>query len=158
MSITTQRGLGRIGSTVAGLTAATAIVVFAAPHANATVASVTVSGATHQLGQTYTLKAKLSGASIGLLVYWTDNGQDISGPKVPWPVGESSIEWTPTTPGQHLITASQGGSTKTVVVNVIDPNAPDPDPDPDPGTDPGSGSSAGSGGLGDLLGGLAGSS
>ncbi|MEV0297982.1 hypothetical protein [Nocardia sp. NPDC050710] len=145
----------RIAAGLAGLTTVTAIAVLAAP-AHATVDSVTVSGSNHTVNGTYTLKAHLSGASFGLLVYWSDNGQDISGPKVPWPVGESSISWTPATKGQHLITASQGGSTKTIVVTVTDPSDPGDPGGGDPGN-PGN-PGGGTGSAGKALRGLFGSS
>ncbi|MEV0033144.1 hypothetical protein [Nocardia sp. NPDC050793] len=142
----------RIGTGLAGFAAAAAVAVFAAPQAHATVDSITVSGADHTIDTTYTLRAKLSGAGIGLLVYWSDNGDQITGPKVPWPVGESSVSWTPKTPGQHLITASQGGSTKTIVVQVTDPS--DPGDPGDPGNPGGGTGSAGTGSAGKLLGSL----
>ncbi|MGN2635658.1 hypothetical protein ACTD5D_05570 [Nocardia takedensis] len=107
----------RVAVGLAGLTTAAAVAVLAGP-AHATVESVTVSGADHKINQTYTLRAEVGGASFGLLVYWSDNGEAIAPPKVPWPVGESSIDWTPKTAGQHVLTASQGGSTKSVVVTV----------------------------------------
>ena len=136
--------------TRAGLTAfgaAAAVSVLMAPNAHAAVDSVTVSGTNHAINTEYTLTAKLSGVSIGLLVYWTDNNEAITGAKVPWPIGESTITWTPTVKGQHVITASQGGSTKTVVVNVIDPAD-----EVDPGEPGGSGSAATFPGLGGLFG------
>ncbi|RBO90723.1 hypothetical protein [Nocardia puris] len=146
----------RVGVGVAGFATAAAVAVFAAPPAHATVDSITISGSDHVIDTTYTLRAQLSGAGIGLLVYWTANGESIANPQVPWPVGESSVPWTPREAGQHLITAAQGGSTKTIVVNVTDPNDPGPgDPgDPDPG-DPGS---PGTGSAGNLLRGLFGGS
>ncbi|MFF2557818.1 hypothetical protein ACFVUS_42965 [Nocardia sp. NPDC058058] len=147
----------RLGSSVAGIATAAAIVVLAAPQASATVDAITVSGSDpHTINTEYTLTANLSGAGIGLLVYWTDNGNDLSGPKVPWPVGFSSITWKPTTPGQHLLTASQGGSTKTIAVNVTDPANPGTPGGGNPST-PGGSSGSASKGLGGLLGGLTGS-
>ncbi|WP_280358081.1 hypothetical protein [Nocardia otitidiscaviarum] len=134
----------RIGTGIAGFAAAATISVFAAPQASATVDSITVSGSDHVIDTEYQLSAKLSGAGIGLLVYWSDNGADISGPKVPWPVGEAHLSWTPTTPGRHLITCSQGGSTKTIEVWVRDPSQPDPG---GPATPGGTGSADGPPGL-----------
>ncbi|WP_054815947.1 hypothetical protein [Nocardia arizonensis] len=115
----------RIAAGVAGLTTVTAVAILAAP-AHATVDSITVSGTEHTVNNTYTLRAELSGASFGLLVYWNDNGEAITGPKVPWPVGESSVDWTPKTSGQHVITASQGSSTKSLIVNVASTSTPPP--------------------------------
>ncbi|MTE16562.1 hypothetical protein [Nocardia aurantiaca] len=151
----------RIGAGVAGLATAAAVAVFAAPGANATVDSVSISGtAPYTINTSYTLTANLSGASIGLLVYWSDNGTNLTpAGKVPWPIGYSSIDWKPTTAGQHLLTASQGGNTKTIIVNVTDPSQPG-------GGTGGSGGGGGTGGggtgsagsaLGGLLGGLTGS-
>ncbi|WP_067568663.1 hypothetical protein [Nocardia acidivorans] len=153
----------RLGAGVAGIATAAAVVVLAAPQASATVDSITITGGDpHTINTEYTLTANLSGAGIGLLVYWTDNGNDLSGPKVPWPVGYSSITWKPTTAGRHLLTCSQGGSTKTIAITVVDPAIPGTPGGGTPGT-PGGGSggsgSSGSAGkaLGGLLGGLSGS-
>ncbi|WP_054815946.1 hypothetical protein [Nocardia arizonensis] len=143
----------RLEAGLTGVAAMAAATVLLAPSAHATVDSVTVSGTTHLINTEYTLTAQLSGASIGLLVYWSDNGENITGPKVPWPVGVSTINWTPTTKGQHIITAAQGGSTKTVIVNVVDPSEPT---DPGGGTDPGT--PGGTGSAGKLPSGLFGSS
>ncbi|MFI6868013.1 hypothetical protein [Nocardia sp. NPDC050406] len=140
----------RIGTGIAGFATAAVVSVFAAPQASATVDAITVSGSNHVIDTEYALTAKLSGAGIGLLVYWSDNGEDISGPKVPWPVGEAHLNWTPKTPGRHLITCSQGGSTKTIEVMVTDPSNPDPGDPTDPG--------GGTGSAGKALSGLFGSS
>lgn len=142
----------RLGAGVAGFAAAASIAVFAAPNAGAAVETLTVSGTNHEINKEYTLSATVGGAGIGLLVYWSDNGKDISGAKVPMPVGHASFPWTPTTAGKHLLTCSQGGSTKTIEVNVIDPA------NPGPGT-PGNGGSTGSADklLGGLLGSMSGS-
>ncbi|WP_067700861.1 hypothetical protein [Nocardia jejuensis] len=146
----------RFGAGVAGLAAAASIAVLAAPQASATVDSVSISSTTVLIGQEYTLTAKLSGAGIGLLVYWTDNDQRLTDVgKVPMPIGESTLKWTPSTAGQHIIVASQGGNTKSLIVKVVDPANPGT---PDPGT-PGDGGGTGSAGkaLGSLLGGSTGS-
>ncbi|MET9491751.1 hypothetical protein [Nocardia sp. NPDC006630] len=145
----------RIGAGVAGGAIAAAVAVFAAPQAGATVDSVTVSGSDpYTINTQYTLTAALSGAGIGLLVYWTDNGNTLTpAGKVPWPVGSSTLNWTPTTAGQHLITASQGGNVKTIVVNVVDPAHPGGGTTPPTG---GTGGSAGTGSASGLLGGLLG--
>ncbi|MFD7848201.1 hypothetical protein ACFV4K_35445 [Nocardia sp. NPDC059764] len=107
---------------MAGLTVASAaaVAVALAPGANATVDVITVSDSAPTVGGTYTLSADLSGASIGLLVNWNDNGASLTDGVgiIPWPVGHSSVTWKPTTPGQHIITASQGSSTQTLIVNV----------------------------------------
>ncbi|MGW4531554.1 hypothetical protein ACWEOI_11445 [Nocardia sp. NPDC004340] len=121
MRTTTVR---RLGAGLAGLAVITggalAIQTHEAPAAHATVDSITISGSNWTVGQTYTLSADLSGASFGLLVYWEDNGNPITSPasKVPWPPYHSSTDWTPNSPGQHVITLSQGSSTKSLVVNV----------------------------------------
>ncbi|WP_054815945.1 hypothetical protein [Nocardia arizonensis] len=113
-----SRGSG-LGLTV--FAAATAVTVLAAPSASAAVDSVTVSGTGYVVGSTYTIEAQLSGASAGLLVYFSDNGEFIGAPQVPWPPGHASISWKPSTAGQHIITVEQGGSTKTTVVDVTKP-------------------------------------
>ncbi|UGT39268.1 hypothetical protein LTV02_24710 [Nocardia yamanashiensis] len=145
----------RMGAAVTSVAAAAAVAVIAAPQAQATVDAVAISGAApYKIDTEYTLTANLSGAGIGLLVYWTDNGEKLE-PKagqVPWPVGEASIKWKPATAGQHLITAAQGGSTKTITVNVVDPSVPG-----NPGTPGGGDSGSASKGLGSILGGLTGS-
>ncbi|WP_157534993.1 hypothetical protein [Nocardia inohanensis] len=145
----------RMGTAVAGVATAAAVAVIAAPQAQATVDAVAISGsAPYRIDTEYTLTANLSGAGIGLLVYWSDNGEKLTpAGKVPWPVGESSISWKPATAGQHLLTAAQGGSTKTITINVVDPSSPG-----NPGTPGGdSGTGSASKGLGSILGTLTGS-
>ncbi|MFC9998454.1 hypothetical protein [Nocardia sp. NPDC127526] len=129
----------RIGAGLAGLTlaTATAVVVAVSPTANANVDAITVSSAIPQVGGTYTLHAALSGASVGLLVYWSDNGESLTpAGKVPWPPGEASLDWTPRTPGRHIITASQGSSTQTLVVTVTDGSTTPPATTPPTTTPP----------------------
>ncbi|MFE4462753.1 hypothetical protein ACFROC_35820 [Nocardia tengchongensis] len=113
---------GRVlGAGMAGLAvaSATAVAVVMAPAANATVDNITISDSAPTVGSTYSLHADLSGASFGLLVYWNDNGTALTpAGKMPWPPYNASLDWTPTTPGQHVITASQGSSTQTLIVNV----------------------------------------
>ncbi|GAB4589404.1 hypothetical protein [Nocardia sp. IFM 10818] len=110
----------RAGVGVTGFAALAAAAVLTAPSAFATVDSVTVDGSDHRVGTEYTISATLSGAAAGLLVYFSDNGNFIGGAKVPWPPGHSSIEWTPDTKGQHIITVEQGGYTKSIIVDVKD--------------------------------------
>ncbi|WP_067568687.1 hypothetical protein [Nocardia acidivorans] len=110
----------RAGVGITGFAAVAAAAILAAPTACAAVDTVTVEGSNFQVDSTYTLSATLSGASAGLLVYFSDNGEFIGSPKVPWPVGHASISWTPSTKGQHIITVEQGGSTRSTVVNVAD--------------------------------------
>ncbi|WP_405486401.1 hypothetical protein [Nocardia sp. NBC_00511] len=156
----------RIGAGVAGLAGVAAVAVLAAPQASATVDSVAVSGsAPYTINTGYTLTANLSGAGIGLLVYWSDNGTSLTpAGKVPWPIGYSSIDWKPTTAGQHVLTASQGGNTKTIIVTVSDPSQPGGGGGTTPGGGGGTTPGGGTGGtgsassaLGGLLGGLSGS-
>ncbi|MFJ9369075.1 hypothetical protein ACIRRA_32270 [Nocardia sp. NPDC101769] len=151
-SIRASRSARRIGAGVAGLATTAAVAVLAAPQAAATVDSVAISGsAPYTINTGYTLTANLSGAGIGLLVYWSDNGTSLTpAGKVPWPIGYSSIDWKPTTAGQHMITASQGGNTKTIIVNVTDPSQPGG------GTGGGTGGGGGTGSAGSALGGLLG--
>ncbi|MFE2995909.1 hypothetical protein ACFXG4_12950 [Nocardia sp. NPDC059246] len=118
--------MGRsLGAGLAGLAIATGAVTVLttheAPAAHASVDSVSISGSNWTVGTSYTLSANLSGASIGLLVYWSDNGSSLTPVgKVPWPPGHASLDWTPSTPGQHIITCSQGSTTQTLIVNVGD--------------------------------------
>ncbi|WP_067543221.1 hypothetical protein [Nocardia crassostreae] len=159
----------RIGAGLAGLTlaAATAVVVTVSPAANANVDAITVSSPVLNVGGTYTLHASLSGASAGLLVYWSDNGESLTpAGKVPWPIGQVSVDWTPRTSGQHIITATQGSNTETLIVTVTDGSTTPPvtttppttvappttqpptTTTPAEETKPGSGSSGGSSGSG----------
>ncbi|MBL1075723.1 hypothetical protein JK358_15110 [Nocardia sp. 2] len=110
----------RAAGTATGLAALAAVAVLAAPSALAKVDSISVDGANHAVGKQYTITVKLSGAAAGLLVYFTDNGNFIGGPKVPWPPGSATISWTPSEKGQHVITAEQGGYTASTVVQVGD--------------------------------------
>ncbi|MFE2995906.1 hypothetical protein ACFXG4_12935 [Nocardia sp. NPDC059246] len=151
-SIRASRSARRIAAGVAGLATTAAVAVLAAPQAAATVDSVAISGtAPYTINTSYTLTANLSGAGIGLLVYWSDNGASLTNGVgiVPWPVGYSHVDWKPTTAGQHMITASQGGNTKTVIVNVTDPSQPG-------GGGGGAGGGGGTGSAGSALGGLLG--
>ncbi|MEV0297983.1 hypothetical protein [Nocardia sp. NPDC050710] len=141
----TRRGAG-VGLTA--FAAATAVTVPVAPSAYATVNSVSVEGSGYVVGQTYLINAEVGGASGGLLVYFSDNGEFIGAPQVPWPPGHSSISWKPSTPGQHIITVEQGGSTKSTVVTVTKASS----------GGSGSSGSAGTGSAGRLLGGMLGSS
>ncbi|MEV6100547.1 hypothetical protein [Nocardia sp. NPDC051981] len=154
-SIRGSRSARRIGASVAGLATAAAVAVLAAPQAAATVDSVAISGsAPYTINTSYTLTANLSGVGVGLLVYWSDNGANITNGLgvVPSPVGYSHVDWKPTTAGQHMITASQGGNTKTIIVNVTDPSQPGGGG----GTGGGTGGSGGTGSAGSALGGLLG--
>ncbi|MTE16561.1 hypothetical protein [Nocardia aurantiaca] len=110
----------RTGVGITGLAALGAAAVLAAPAALATVDSVSVSSNDLHVGKAYTVNASLSGAAAGLLVHFSDNGNEIGAPKVPWPPGSASISWTPDTSGQHIITVEQGGYTKSIVVQVAD--------------------------------------
>ncbi|NNH74727.1 hypothetical protein HLB23_33590 [Nocardia uniformis] len=110
----------RAGVGITGFAAMAAAVVLTAPSAFAAVESVSVDGSDYRVGGEYTISATLGGASVGLLVYFSDNGEFIGAPKVPWPPGKSSITWKPETTGQHILTVEQGGTHKSVVVNVKD--------------------------------------
>ncbi|MGX1805554.1 hypothetical protein ACWIGI_07545 [Nocardia sp. NPDC055321] len=120
MRITPSRTARRAGAGFTGLAALAAAAVLSAPQALAAVDSVTVDGSDFRVGTEYTISATHSGAAAGLLVYFSDNGEFIGSPKVPWPVGQSSIAWTPSTAGKHIITVEQGGHTRSTVVEVQD--------------------------------------
>ncbi|AYF73531.1 hypothetical protein D7D52_06285 [Nocardia yunnanensis] len=115
-------GAGLAAATVAG---GAAIALAVSPAANATVDTISSSSTTPVVGGTYTLSADLSGASVGLLVAWADNGANLTDPAqiVPWPAGHTSVTWKPTTAGQHVITLNQGDSTKSLVLTVTDNGA-----------------------------------
>ncbi|BAD60036.1 Ig-like domain repeat protein [Nocardia farcinica] len=129
----------RTARTAAALFAAAAATVLVAPSAHASVQSLAVEGSTHVVGGTYTLTAQVGGASGGLLVYFSDNGEFIGAPTVPWPPGSATIDWQPSTPGRHILTAEQGGSTQSIVVAVEE------------AASPGSGSGSGGSGTGSAL-------
>ncbi len=120
MRITSRPGVRRAGLGATGFAALAAAAVLAAPAALASVDTVTVEGSGYTVGKEYTISVTVSGAAAGLLVYYSDNGDFIGSPKVPWPPGKSSIAWTPGTTGQHTITVEQGGFTRSVVVEVKD--------------------------------------
>lgn len=120
MSISPSRRTARAGVGITGFAALAAVAVLTAPSALATVETVSVDGSEHRVGSEYTISATLGGASVGLLVYFSDNGEFIGSPKVPWPPGHSSITWKPESAGQHIITVEQGGTHKSVVVQVKD--------------------------------------
>ncbi|MCV5779347.1 hypothetical protein OFN45_34105, partial [Escherichia coli] len=69
----------------------------------------------------------------------SDNGEFIGAPTVPWPPGSATIDWQPSTPGRHILTAEQGGSTQSIVVEVEE------------AASPGSGSGSGGSGTGSAL-------
>lgn len=110
-------GLAAVG--VAGTAAAIAVAV--SPTAGATVEAISPSDPVPAVGGTYTLGADLTGVSSALPVTWNDNGVSITNGVgiLPFPAGHTSITWTPTTPGQHIITATQGTSTQTLIITVI---------------------------------------
>ncbi|MGN2635656.1 hypothetical protein ACTD5D_05560 [Nocardia takedensis] len=115
MGNTSVRG----GLAAAALAAVATVAVATAPSASAAVDAVAVEGSgNHVVGTTYTIQARLTGASAGLLVYFSDNGEFIGAPQVPWPPGQAQIVWKPSTPGQHILTVEQGGSVRSTVVNV----------------------------------------
>ncbi|GAB2542760.1 hypothetical protein [Nocardia heshunensis] len=118
----TPSGVGarRAAVGITGFAALAAAAVLAAPASLAAVDTVSVDQGTLVVDTTYTVSATLSGASIGLLVTFTDNGHDIGAPKVPWPVGHASIAWKPNTSGKHTLTASQGPNSQSIVVQVAD--------------------------------------
>ncbi|WP_067716669.1 hypothetical protein [Nocardia yamanashiensis] len=119
MRITPARiSLRRTGIGATGIAALAAAAVLAAPAALASVDTVTVEGSGYTVGKEYTISVTVSGAPAGLLVYYSDNGDFIGKPKVPWPPGKSSTAWTPSTAGKHTITVEQGGFTRSVVVDV----------------------------------------
>ncbi|WP_194816144.1 hypothetical protein [Nocardia sp. XZ_19_385] len=108
----------RTGAGLTAFAAAAAVTVLAAPSAYAAPTAVSVSDDKLVVGEKYTISTQLGGASVGLLVYFSDNGEFIGAPKVPWPPGHSSIEWKPSTAGQHILTVEQGGHTQSIVVEV----------------------------------------
>ncbi|MVU83618.1 hypothetical protein GPX89_41065 [Nocardia sp. ET3-3] len=109
-----------IGAGLAGATAA-AVVAVMSPAATADVDVITISNNSPTVGTSYGLHASLSGPLFGQTVYWSDNGTSLTpNGKMPWPMGESNLDWVPATAGRHVITASQGSSTQYLVVDVND--------------------------------------
>ncbi|MFR9753404.1 hypothetical protein ACL02S_20550 [Nocardia sp. 004] len=147
----------RAGTGLTSFAAIAATVVLAAPSAQASVSSVSVSGVLHTVGTTYTITAKIGGVSGLLPVAFSDNGNKLeTSPVLPNPLtGTAKIEWTPSSAGQHVITATQGFSTKSVAIDVREKS-------PITGSASGGSSNLGSGsasGSGEFLGGvIAGSS
>lgn len=109
----------RAGAGITGFAALAAAAVLSAPSALAAVDSVTVDGSDYRVGTEYTISATLSGAAAGLLVYYSDNGEFVGGPRIPW-AGKSDTVWTPSSTGKHIITVEQGGYTRSTVVTVKD--------------------------------------
>ncbi|BAW03828.1 hypothetical protein NS14008_33495 [Nocardia seriolae] len=103
-----------------GFAALAATAVIAAPDALAAVDTVSIDQKNVVVDKAYTISATLSGASIGLLVYFSDNGNEIGPPRIPSPPGHASISWRPSTTGRHIITASQGPNSQSIVVDVAD--------------------------------------
>lgn len=110
----------RAGVGITGFAALAAAAVLATPSAIAAVDTVSVDQSSLVVNKPYTVSATLSGASVGLLVYFSDNGNAIGAPKVPWPPGHASIGWTPNSSGQHTLTVSQGNNSQSIVVTVAD--------------------------------------
>ncbi|WP_067700864.1 hypothetical protein [Nocardia jejuensis] len=117
MRTTTAR---RAGAGLTGFAALATAAVLTASSASASIDSISVDGSNHTVGTEYTVSVTVSGAPAGLLVYFSDNGNAIAGPKVPLPPGHASIAWTPSDKGQHVITASQGSYTASTIVQVED--------------------------------------
>ncbi|MVU83617.1 hypothetical protein GPX89_41060 [Nocardia sp. ET3-3] len=110
----------RIGSGITGFAALVAAAGLAAPSASATVDSVGIDPGNLVVDKAYTVSATLGGASIGQLVYFSDNGVQIGPPKIQSPPGHASISWRPMTTGQHVLTVSQGSENRSIVVQVSD--------------------------------------
>lgn len=101
----------------AGLGAVAAAVVSAAP-AGAAVSSIAAQpGLGGGFGTTcsYDVRASATGTK---LVLFTDNGVPITGGGIAPSGGVATANWTPTTPGTHILRARQGLSVRTVAVTV----------------------------------------
>ncbi|MEV6767829.1 hypothetical protein AB0N05_04275 [Nocardia sp. NPDC051030] len=108
----------RAGAGLTGFAALAAAAVLTAPSAMASIDTLTVEGSNYTVDKEYTISVTVSGAAAGLLVYFSDNGDFIGSPKVPWPPGHSSIAWTPAKTGKHTITVSQGSYNASTIVDV----------------------------------------
>ncbi|MGW4247437.1 hypothetical protein [Nocardia sp. NPDC004722] len=117
-------GAGLAAVAVAG----TAAITMTTAPANATVDALSSSSTTPVVGGTYTLSADLSGTDSSLPVVWADNGVNLNTPAetAPFPAGHSSVTWKPTTAGPHVITLTQGSSTKPLILTVADTTVPTP--------------------------------
>ena len=140
----------RAGVGITGFAALAAAIVLAAPASVAAVDTVSIDPGNLVVDQAYTVSATLSGASIGLLVTFSDNVKQIGPPKIPSPPGHVSISWRPITSGRHILTASQGPNSQSIVVQVADA------PFGSGSTSSGGGGTGDTGSAGSALGGLLG--
>ncbi|MEC3956288.1 hypothetical protein VMT65_24840 [Nocardia sp. CDC153] len=134
MSTPHSRRLGTGRRLGIGLAVAAATVALAAP-SSADVVSLSVSDQTLQTNKTYTLTATVSGSTIGLSVFFDDNGQNLgpAGGVTPDTLkGKATTTWTPTKSGSHTLTASQGSTKQSITVTVTD--APTTTTPPPPGS------------------------
>ncbi|WAC57514.1 hypothetical protein [Gordonia sp. SL306] len=125
MSTTASSTTRRRARTTAGIAtlaaaAGAATLILAAPaSAQATSVSVTP-GPGGRIGTTctYDVTAPVTGPNT---VRFKDNGVLIGGGPIAVSGGVATVKWTPTTPGQHTITAQQGtgnGPTRSTSVQV----------------------------------------
>ncbi|WP_067813806.1 hypothetical protein [Nocardia inohanensis] len=125
-----QANLNRRIAWGAGIIASLAAVGLTAPPASADVLTLAVSkqNGEPQVGGTFQVLSQTEGTGTGLStgssflkapVVFTDNGTCI-GKARPAMInnGLAHVEWTPTTAGQHTITATHGTSSKSITVTV----------------------------------------
>lgn len=107
-----------LGVTTFGALAGT--IVLAAPQAGAWPSNLEVSGgSTHNVGCSYTLTATLDVDRL-LSVAFRDNGVELPGSPVTPGIlsGKATINWTPSTTGQHTLTVTQDLISKSITVQV----------------------------------------
>lgn len=135
---THHRQFGRAGFGITAFGAIAASLVLAAPQASAWVGNLNVSGTDHKVGCSYKLTASVEVDRL-TSVKFTDNGKDIPGSPVSPSLlsGTVSIEWKPTTAGQHKLEARQLLISDSITVTVAEA--------------PSTGSAGCGGGLGGLI-------
>ncbi|UGT42889.1 hypothetical protein LTV02_05675 [Nocardia yamanashiensis] len=122
----------------AGVVAGLAAVGLTAPPASADVINIAVSKKNGEptVGGTFQLLSQTEGTGTGFdtgssflkaPVVFTDNGACI-GKARPAMInnGLAHVEWTPTTAGQHTLTATHGGNSKSITVTVAPGTATQP--------------------------------
>ncbi|AYF76116.1 hypothetical protein D7D52_22300 [Nocardia yunnanensis] len=107
-----------LGAMTFGAVAGTIVLV--APQAGAWPSNLEVSGgSTHNVGCSYTLTATVEVDRL-LSVTFKDNGTELTGSPVSPSIlsNKVTINWTPSTPGSHTLTATQDLISKSIAVDV----------------------------------------
>lgn len=114
-----MRNSSRAGLGATSFAAAAAVVLLAAPNANALVTDISVSGSTYCTGQTYSVTVNVTATSGLFNVTLSDNNTEVG--KAKPSNGSAVFQWTPTTTGSHTLEAVQElVSKKSTTVEVSD--------------------------------------